>query len=60
MQLCLCLGPNLAVLDASLLLGHLVSFFFGFYRDRVSLCSLGCPGTNSVDQVGLELRNPAT
>ena len=24
---------------------------------RVSLCSLGCPGTHSVDQAGLELRN---
>jgi hypothetical protein len=27
-------------------------------RDRVSLCSPGCPGTHSVDQVDLELRNP--
>jgi hypothetical protein len=26
--------------------------------DRVSLCSPGCPGTHSIDQVGLELRNP--
>jgi hypothetical protein len=25
--------------------------------DRVSLCSPGCPGTHSVDQAGLELRN---
>ncbi|GAB1300069.1 Sphingomyelin phosphodiesterase 4 [Apodemus speciosus] len=25
---------------------------------RVSLCSPGCPGTHSVDQAGLELRNP--
>jgi hypothetical protein len=33
-------------------------FFFFFFRDRVSLCSLGCPGTHSVDQAGLELRNP--
>jgi hypothetical protein len=24
----------------------------------VSLCSLGCPGTHSVDQAVLELRNP--
>jgi hypothetical protein len=31
---------------------------FFFPRDRVSLCSLGCPGTHSVDQAGLELRNP--
>jgi hypothetical protein len=27
------------------------------FRDRVSLCSPGCPRTHSVDQVGLELRN---
>jgi hypothetical protein len=29
-----------------------------FFRDRVSLCSPDCPGTHSVDQAGLELRNP--
>ena len=29
-----------------------------FFRDRVSLCSPGCPGTHFVDQAGLELRNP--
>jgi hypothetical protein len=28
------------------------------FRDRVSLCIPGCPGTHSVDQAGLELRNP--
>jgi hypothetical protein len=33
------------------------SFFF-FFRDKVSLCSPGCPGTHFVDQAGLELRNP--
>jgi hypothetical protein len=33
-------------------------FFFLFSQDRVSLCSPGCPGTHSVDQAGLELRNP--
>jgi hypothetical protein len=34
------------------------SFFGGgVFRDRVSLCSPGCPGTHSVDQAGLELRN---
>jgi hypothetical protein len=33
-------------------------FFFLIFRDRVSLGSLGCPGTHSVDQAGLELRNP--
>jgi hypothetical protein len=36
------------------LLGRL---FFFFFLDRVSLCSPGCPGTHSVDQAGLELRN---
>jgi hypothetical protein len=43
----------------SLLRTHLFFFFFFFlvFRDRVSLCSLGCPGTHSVDQAGLELRN---
>ena len=38
-------------------------FFFGFllcfgFSDRVSLCSLGSPGTHSVDQTGVELRDP--
>jgi hypothetical protein len=33
-------------------------FFFLIFRDRVSLCSPGCPGTHSVDQAGLELRGP--
>jgi hypothetical protein len=32
--------------------------FFFFLQDRVSLYSPGCPGTHSVDQAGLELRNP--
>jgi hypothetical protein len=37
----------------------LFSFFVCFvFRDRVSLCSSGCPGTHFVDQAGLELRNP--
>jgi hypothetical protein len=30
----------------------------GVFRDRVSLYSFGCPGTHSVDQAGLKLRNP--
>jgi hypothetical protein len=33
-------------------------FVFCFFQDRVSLYSLGCPGTHFVDQAGLELRNP--
>jgi hypothetical protein len=28
-----------------------------FFRDRVSLGSPGCPGTHSVDQAGLKLRD---
>jgi hypothetical protein len=32
-------------------------YFFFVFRDRVSLYSPGCPGTHSVDQAGLELRN---
>jgi hypothetical protein len=35
----------------------LVGWFLVF-QDKVSLCSLGCPGTHSVDQAGLKLRNP--
>jgi hypothetical protein len=31
---------------------------FLIFRDRVSLYSPGYPGTDSVDQAGLELRNP--
>jgi hypothetical protein len=32
-------------------------FCYLFFQDRVSLYSPGCPGTHSVDQAGLELRN---
>jgi hypothetical protein len=49
--------------------GHKVRFFCLFvlwvifcfdlicFFETVSLCSPGCPGTHSVDQAGLELRN---
>jgi hypothetical protein len=33
-------------------------FVFVFFGDRVSLYSPSCPGTHSVDQASLELRNP--
>jgi hypothetical protein len=33
-------------------------FPFIYFQDRVSLCIPGCPGTYSVDQAGLELRDP--
>jgi hypothetical protein len=32
---------------------------FLFFWDRVSLYNPGCPGTHSVDQAGLKLRNPS-
>jgi hypothetical protein len=40
---------------------HKIFYFilFLFFRDRVSPCSPGCPGTHFVDQAGLELRNPS-
>jgi hypothetical protein len=38
--------------------GHFELRVLFCFRDRVSLCSPGCPGTLSVDQAGLELRNP--
>jgi hypothetical protein len=57
--------PNLALLCQRLFgngflfvcLFCFVLFLFLFFRDRVSLCSPGCPGTHFVDQAGLELRN---
>jgi hypothetical protein len=32
-------------------------YYYLVFRDSVSLCSPGCPGTQSVDQAGLELGN---
>lgn len=32
-------------------------YFFFFSQDRVSLCHPGCPGTHSLDQTGLRLRD---
>jgi hypothetical protein len=53
-----------AVSNTNGVLGHsnlqeTFSFFWGGVRvrDRVSLCSPGCPGTHFVDQAGLALRN---
>jgi hypothetical protein len=48
------LFPFLFFLSLFLLLLVVVVVF----QDRGSLCSPGCPGTHSVDQAGLELRNP--
>jgi hypothetical protein len=40
---------------------YLAFFFLLFlvFRDRVSLCSPGCPGTHFVDQAGLETQKSA-
>jgi hypothetical protein len=53
-----CLLLSCLFLLASTSFFFFLVFGFWFFRDRVSLCSPGCPGTHSVDQVGLELRNP--
>jgi hypothetical protein len=43
---------------------HMQTVWFGLVwfalvlRDRLSLCSSGCPGIHSVEQAGLELRDP--
>jgi hypothetical protein len=34
-------------------------FLFSVFQDRVLLCSSACPGNHSVDQAGLELKDPA-
>jgi hypothetical protein len=49
------MGSNFSL---SLSVSLLLFFFKLVFQDRVSLCSPGCPGTHSVDQTGLELRNP--
>jgi hypothetical protein len=48
----------MVMMSGFLLLCFVLFCFVLFFRDRVSLCSPGCPGTHSVDQGGLELRNP--
>jgi hypothetical protein len=51
----LCFSPF--VLGSLSFLWVLLFVCFVFFRDRISLCSSGCPGTHFVDQAGLELRN---
>jgi hypothetical protein len=52
--------PSFPLLFANFLifLSFFVFVFVFVFRDRVSLCIPGCPGTHSVDQAGLDLRNP--
>jgi hypothetical protein len=55
---CACLEVRGQLECLALLLSILfLFFFFGFFQDKVSLCSPGWPGTHSVDQAGLKLRN---
>jgi hypothetical protein len=49
--------PDLFNIHIILLFCFILFCFFFFFRDRVSLYSLDGPGTHSVDQAGLELRN---
>jgi hypothetical protein len=44
----------LAVSSPPLFLFWFIYLFTLVFRDRVSLCSPGCPGTHSIDQAGLE------
>jgi hypothetical protein len=48
---------SLPLSPGSLLPPRFLFFVFLVFQDRVSLFSPGCPGTHSVDQAGLELRN---
>ena len=62
------IGPREELTTTIPLNGYLFIFYYFIYlfhclfvvfsHDRVSLCSPGCPGTHSVDQADLELRNP--
>jgi hypothetical protein len=61
---CLCL-PRIMIKGVTNHVWSEYSFIYLFiylfilvFWDRVSLYSSGCPGTHSVDQAGLELRNP--
>lgn len=40
------------------LFAYFVKFFWGGAAARVSVCSLGCPRTHSVDQAELKLTDP--
>ena len=54
---CVCVWQLSPFLFYFILFFYLLIDLFGFFRDRVSLYSPGCPGTHSVDQAGLELTN---
>jgi hypothetical protein len=47
----------LLIIPVDNFISHVLIFFFLVFRDMLSLCSPGCPGTHSVDQAGLKLRD---
>ena len=51
------MGMNIILISHITKFCFVKGFFFLCFQDRVSLYSHGCPGTHSVDQAGLELRN---
>jgi hypothetical protein len=58
---CRSLAPEPSTGSSTALISWWFSFFFFFFFrffETGFLCSPGCPGTHSVDQAGLELRNP--
>jgi hypothetical protein len=61
---CGCDQPQVVIISQRLEywdnLSNLGGLFIYLFRDWVSLYSPGCPGTHSVDQAGLKLRNPPT
>ena len=53
-----CTSTRCPTNQAALFIIYLFLFFIFFlFRHRVSLCSPGSPGTHSVDQAGLKLRD---
>jgi hypothetical protein len=57
---CVCRRAHLSVYRLRLKSMRSRDILGGGVQDRVSLCSPGCPGTHSVDQAGLKLRNLPT
>ena len=57
MYICVCIYLSIYLLiDLSIYLS--IYACISDFQDSFSLCSPGCPGTHSVNQVGLEFRDP--
>jgi hypothetical protein len=52
------MGPELSAISTPPQQSQVLRTTPPTHTHRVSLCSPGCPGIHSVDQAGLELRNP--